>query len=165
MFGKKFNKPLQDDMIVVYEEREYVNGKGEKVKIQVPVEKPNDAPNTLSKYAECAKWCNENGAKIEDKGDYYECVSIPEPTAQEAYNMKASGVRSKRDVLIAGTDYLLMSDYPIDHSNLEVVKKYRQELRDITNQRGFPSEVIWPDVPEFLCEKTPENLGLAKVGL
>ena len=34
-------------------------------------------------YLECANWSNENKAYIEDKGDYYEVVAIPEPTPEE----------------------------------------------------------------------------------
>lgn len=36
---------------------------------------PNPAPNTLSKYAEAAAWCNANDCHIEDKGDYYEVIA------------------------------------------------------------------------------------------
>lgn len=40
--------------------------------------------NDLEKYEELANWCNESQkAYIEDKGDYYEVVAIPEPTAEE----------------------------------------------------------------------------------
>ena len=35
------------------------------------------------KYAELASWCNSNNAFIEDKGDYFEVVAIPEPTQEE----------------------------------------------------------------------------------
>ena len=35
------------------------------------------------KYAELAQWCNSNNAFIEDKGEYYEVVAIPEPTQEE----------------------------------------------------------------------------------
>ena len=37
------------------------------------------------KYTEMAVWCNDNNAKIEDKGEYYEVVAvvIPEPTLEE----------------------------------------------------------------------------------
>lgn len=35
------------------------------------------------KYSEVAEWCNENNALIEDKGEYYEVVAIPEPTVEE----------------------------------------------------------------------------------
>ena len=45
-------------------------------KIQKPIE-------DLDAYAQCAQWCNENNAFIEDKGDYYEVVAIPAPTPEE----------------------------------------------------------------------------------
>ena len=45
-------------------------------KIQKPVE-------DLDAYSQYAEWCNENNAFIEDKGDYYEVVAIPEPTKEE----------------------------------------------------------------------------------
>lgn len=34
-------------------------------------------------YSQCAEWCNKNDATIVDKGDYYECVEIPQPSAEE----------------------------------------------------------------------------------
>lgn len=34
-------------------------------------------------YTELSAWCNENGAMIEDKGDYYECVEMPAPSKEE----------------------------------------------------------------------------------
>lgn len=37
----------------------------------------------LKKYSQCAQWCNENNAYIEDSGDYYEVVVIPESTQEE----------------------------------------------------------------------------------
>lgn len=30
-------------------------------------------------YVRAAQWCNANNATIEDKGEYYEVVAIPEP--------------------------------------------------------------------------------------
>lgn len=45
-------------------------------KIQKPIE-------DLDAYSKCAQWCNENNAFVEDKGDYYEVVAIPAPTAEE----------------------------------------------------------------------------------
>lgn len=46
-------------------------------KIQKPVE-------DLDAYSQCAEWCNETQkAYIEDKGEYYEVVAIPEPTVEE----------------------------------------------------------------------------------
>ena len=34
-------------------------------------------------YSECAIWCNQNGAQLVDKGDYYEVVEIPKPPLPE----------------------------------------------------------------------------------
>ena len=45
-----------------------------------------------------------------------------------------------------------MPDYPITAKSLEAVKKYRQALRDITVQKGFPFTVEWP-VLEEVCHE------------
>lgn len=37
----------------------------------------------MAQYTETAIWCNENNTTIEDKGEYYEVVAIPEPTLDE----------------------------------------------------------------------------------
>ena len=59
----------------------------------------------------------------------------------------AAEARSKRDKLLADTDYLLMTDYPISADKLAEVKTYRQALRDIPKQAGFPRTITWPDKP------------------
>lgn len=98
---------------------------------------------------EAALWCNERGdCYIKQVSDGYQIVKIPEPTDAEL----AEGIRNKRNRLISETDFYLISDYPIDSKNLEELKTYRQALRDIPEQSGFPKDVIWPDVPRFLCK-------------
>ena len=37
----------------------------------------------LDEYAQCARWCNQNHATIVDKGEYYECVALPQPSEEE----------------------------------------------------------------------------------
>ena len=59
----------------------------------------------------------------------------------------AASARQKRDKLIATTDYLVTPDYPIDADRLAKVKIYRQALRDIPEQAGFPRTITWPDKP------------------
>lgn len=144
MLNTKIYKPLEEDFII-----EKYGSKS-----------PNNSPNTLSKYSELAQWCNSNNAMIVDRGDYYEAVPVPEPTEEEL----ASIVRGNRDSKLSETDYLVIPDYPISEDNLAEVKVYRQALRDITEQTGFPKYVSWPDVPKFLC-KSSDGLGLAKVGI
>lgn len=75
---------------------------------------------------------------------------IPEKTPEEKLAEKEEEVRSTRDRLISETDYLLTADYPIDAESLEAVKSYRQALRDVPQQEGFPWEVVWPEVPAVL---------------
>lgn len=37
----------------------------------------------LNDYTACAEWCNKNNATIVDKGEYYECVALPQPSEEE----------------------------------------------------------------------------------
>ena len=69
---------------------------------------------------------------------------VPPVISDEAL---AAEARSKRDQLLADTDYLLMPDYPIESDRLAKVKIYRQALRDIPEQSGFPRTITWPDKP------------------
>lgn len=60
----------------------------------------------------------------------------------------AFDIREKRNTLLADTDFLINPDYPISDIDREAVKIYRQTLRDITKQDGFPREVVWPEKPK-----------------
>lgn len=78
----------------------------------------------------------------------------------------ADMVRRKRDSLISGTDYYILPDYPSTPDGIEAVKQYRQDLRDITLQSGFPRNVQWPSLPSALSRaKGLATVGLAKVGM
>jgi len=60
--------------------------------------------------------------------------------------------RANRDQLLKESDKYLMSDYPISSSNLELVKQYRQKLRDYMNIPeivNYNSNVIIPEIPSF----------------
>ena len=59
-------------------------------------------------------------------------------------------VKSKRKALLEETDYLMMSDYHISDSNRAKLSEYRQALRDITKQSGYPNSVVWPKLPSFV---------------
>ena len=59
----------------------------------------------------------------------------------------ATKIRMQRNNLLKQTDYLMMSDYPIESDRLAKVKIYRQALRDIPEQSGFPRTTTWPEKP------------------
>lgn len=130
--------------------------------LNTKIYKPVITNEQVVEYSKLAEWCNKNNAMIVDQGDYYEAVPVPEPTEQEL----ASRVRSQREAKLSATDYLIVPDYPISPEDLEAVKVYRQALRDIPEQSGFPKNVQWPVEPQFLSAKKDEgSIGLAKVGL
>ena len=72
----------------------------------------------------------------------------PKKSEEQKLNELATTIRSKRNSQLAETDYLLMNDYPISDEYLARIKTYRQELRDLTKQENFPTDVIFPDLPE-----------------
>jgi len=55
-----------------------------------------------------------------------------------------SNVRSHRNGLLAECDWTQVADAPVDQAAWAT---YRQELRDITSQAGFPYSVVWPTPP------------------
>jgi hypothetical protein len=59
----------------------------------------------------------------------------------------AAEVRAKRDTLLAETDYLVMPDYPLPEDRGQAVLAYRQALRDVPEQAGFPRQIDWPVKP------------------
>jgi hypothetical protein len=52
-------------------------------------------------------------------------------------------VRPKRDQLLAETDVWALSDRTMTVEQTA----YRQALRDITDQAGFPTDITWPTKP------------------
>lgn len=62
----------------------------------------------------------------------------------------ASRVRMHRNSMISHTDFYVQPDYPSDPEGLEAVKAYRQALRDVPEQSGFPRNVQWPAMPSVL---------------
>ena len=59
----------------------------------------------------------------------------------------ATEAREKRNALIAETDYMAMPDYPLDDEKKAAVLAYRQALRDVPEQDGFPRQIDWPVKP------------------
>jgi len=57
---------------------------------------------------------------------------------------QAKSVRANRDAKLAECDWTQVADAPVDKT---VWATYRQALRDITAQEGFPWTITWPDAP------------------
>tara|TARA_R110000850_G_scaffold233967_2_gene358846 strand:+ start:4067 stop:4492 length:426 start_codon:yes stop_codon:yes gene_type:complete len=55
----------------------------------------------------------------------------------------ATNIRNRRDALLSQTDWMGLNDVIMEPYWLE----YRQQLRDVTAQDGFPFNVVWPTKP------------------
>jgi hypothetical protein len=64
-------------------------------------------------------------------------VDLPEEIASR-------NVRFERGKLLLQSDWTQLVDSPVDSAAWAT---YRQELRDIPQQEGFPYEVVWPPEP------------------
>jgi len=111
---------------------------------------------------------NRTNLSEEIENNYEEWLKFAK---QEEYNRLAKEVREKRNKLLKETDYEMCLDRmgleipeEINAVNLLIVvtnvfkgignmlnnkmAKYRQELRDITKQEGFPYDVKFPKKPD-----------------
>lgn len=61
---------------------------------------------------------------------------------------KALAIRAQRDRLLQQSDWVVIRSYEQAENVPLEWTEYRQALRDIPQQTGFPSEVSWPTVPE-----------------
>jgi hypothetical protein len=57
---------------------------------------------------------------------------------------QAKSVRATRSEKLADSDWTQIADAPVDKA---VWATYRQALRDVTAQSGFPWTITWPDAP------------------
>jgi hypothetical protein len=74
-------------------------------------------------------------------GEFYP-VSTPVPSANE--QRKADEIRATRNTKLLESDWTQVADAPVDKAAWAT---YRQALRDITAQSGFPNKVTWPNKP------------------
>jgi hypothetical protein len=55
--------------------------------------------------------------------------------------------KRERDGLLLQCDWTQLSDVAMPAEKAQEWKTYRQALRDITAQPGFPREIVWPVKP------------------
>ena len=60
----------------------------------------------------------------------------------------AEEARARRDTLLSATDWAVLPDSPLDEASQAAMRTYRQALRDVPQQAGFPETISWPDRPE-----------------
>ena len=88
---------------------------------------------------------NNETAVNEETGETYETGRwvIGYTAENKPQDQAEDAVRNKRDQLLAETDWMALSD----NTMTPEWAAYRQALRDITEQTGFPYSVTWPTKP------------------
>jgi hypothetical protein len=67
-----------------------------------------------------------------------------EQTEEDRVALLANQVRQRRDRLLQASDWTQVPDAPVDRA---AWADYRQALRDLSKQKGFPDQVVWPVPP------------------
>lgn len=80
-------------------------------------------------------------------GQWQTSFVVRSKTAEELQadnNAKSQQVRSERNTKLAECDWTQLPDAPV---SAQPWANYRQQLRDVTSQAGFPWDVQWPEAP------------------
>lgn len=103
---------------------------------------PSDPPTTSK-----TEVAVPDSAELKSDGKWYMTWKI-EPRSTEEIFLNDSNlpeiIKIKRNMLLSESDWTQVADAPVDKLAWST---YRQQLRDITNQNGFPKNVIWPSKP------------------
>jgi hypothetical protein len=114
----------------------------------------NSLAGSINKYVwDGAEWVLEqNTSEIERFG--FTLADFPNAPVPEKPNynpdqrqleQEADEARTQRDALLSQSDWTQVTDAPVDQ---QAWADYRQALRDLPQQAGFPTEITWPVKPE-----------------
>lgn len=67
-----------------------------------------------------------------------------EPIVHDSQALMEATIRADRDTLLTACDWTQVADAPVDQA---AWRAYRQALRDVPEQAGFPSNIDWPVAP------------------
>jgi hypothetical protein len=73
-------------------------------------------------------------------------VAKSQEQIDEEWSNKCASVRNARNELLKQSDWTQMADVTLTESQSSAWRNYRQALRDVPSQAGFPDAVEWPNV-------------------
>ena len=72
-------------------------------------------------------------------------MKTAEQIEAERLERATKSARNQRDRLLKDSDWTQVPDSPVDQ---QAWADYRQALRDVPQQTGFPTDINWPTKPE-----------------
>ena len=100
--------------------------------------------NVVRQYSPIALWREQIAAVENVEVNSHGVITYTDEISVE--NL-AYMVRAERNNMMLLSDYTQLPDAPT-HIDVEEWKNYRQLLRDIPQQEGFPTNIIWPAAPD-----------------
>lgn len=85
------------------------------------------------------------GQRIVTAEDGAPCLTDDPITPSDDERTRAA--RAERDRLLDSTDRWMWPDRPLTEDQRAAWARYRQALRDLPQQAGFPTAVEWPEAP------------------
>lgn len=76
-------------------------------------------------------------------------ISFTPPSEKMLAKEAAQVAYRNREMLLHETDFYFYSDYPLSDKKRKALVEYRQALRDITKQSGWPRDIQWPEKPKI----------------
>ena len=112
-----------------------------------------DKPENLSSFLK-SYYKNNEFKELPEKPSNYHIWNLeteqwqePENYQQLLFDEAASKVKQERQQLLATTDWTDTVSASARLENYNAWQFYRQQLRDITTQEGYPFNVVWPTQP------------------
>jgi len=87
------------------------------------------------------------GTPVQQGGEWVQVWDVTDASAEEVAQRtedQANQVRSQRNRKLSDSDWTQVADAPVDQAAWAA---YRQELRNVPDQDGFPWAVKWPQKP------------------
>lgn len=87
---------------------------------------------------------------LRDNGVYYQTWQVVDMTEEEkvvATEEQKNIVRAQRNFKLVSSDWTQLPDVQLSEEQKIGWTTYRQQLRDITTQSGFPWDITWPIPP------------------
>ena len=98
---------------------------------------------TVTRYQTAYK---DGGEQVNGNWVWKWSISEMDDDAKAAKDAEqAKNIRSDRDKRLSDTDWTQVADAPVDKAAWAT---YRQALRDVPTQAGFPYDITWPSKPE-----------------
>lgn len=82
-------------------------------------------------------------------------IKTAEDLEREKLEVEAARLRSLRDMKLKELDQFVMNPLRwLEFTDLdkELLAQYRNKLKDVPEQEGFPWEIEWPDKPNVMEE-------------